>query len=171
MGKIFRHTRVSWDNYNPQIGVKYYILNSWATLNLCETCLKLLNLNQRNPHLLTLSLHICKFFPQWWHYFPHSYSMIHLNRNERNPYISGCIWVRESFMVSFHSNWNSILVYLLQIFWNHQSMSQTIPFIQRVKLWNEQKNYNLTLPIFLMSSLFICHFKTNKAKNSRRVSS
>ena len=99
------------------------------------------------------------------------YSMINLNRNERNPYISGCIWVRESFMVSFHSNWNSILVYLLQIFWNHQSMSQTIPFIQRVKLWNEQKNYNLALPIFLMSSLFICHFKTNKAKNSRRVSS
>ena len=99
------------------------------------------------------------------------YSMINLNRNERNPYISGCIWVRESFMVSFHSIWNSILVYLLQIFWNHQSMSQTIPFIQRVKLWNEQKNYNLTLPIFLMSSLFICHFKNNKAKNSRRVSS
>ena len=100
------------------------------------------------------------------------YSMINLNRNERNPYISGCIWVRESFIVSFHSNWNSILVYLLvQIFWNHQSMSQTIPFIQKVKLWNEQKNYNLALPIFLMSSLFICHFKTNKAKNSRRVSS
>ena len=73
-------------------------------------------------------------------YHGRHYSMIHLNRNKRNPYISGCIWVRESFMVSFHSNWNSILVYLLQIFWNHQSMSQTIPFIQRVKLWNEQKN-------------------------------